>query len=143
MLKGIDPIVSPELLSVLARMGHGDVIAVVDRNFPAHAHGREVVAAHGVSTTRLAEALFALLPVDTFIAQPIARMQMVDDPDAYPEVQRAFTALAEAAEGRAIDVEPVERFAFYERTRTAFAVVQTSEDRPYGCFLVTTGVVTG
>lgn len=142
MLKGIDPIVSPELLSAIARMGHGDTIAVVDRNFPAYASGKEVIAAHGASTTRLAEALFALLPIDTFVDAPIARMQVVDDPGAYPEVQRAFLAAAEAAEGRTIEVEPVERFAFYRRAREAFAVVHTSDDRPYGCFLVTKGVIT-
>ncbi|QXT62619.1 RbsD/FucU family protein [Tessaracoccus palaemonis] len=141
MLKGIDPIVTPELLSVLARMGHGDTLAVVDRNYPAHSTGLEVVAMPGVDTTRLAAALFALLPVDTFIETPLARMLPVDDPDGELPVQVEFIAAAEQAEGRSIRAEGVERMDFYARARRAFAVVATSEDRPYGCFLVTKGVV--
>ena len=141
MLKGIDPIITPDLLAVIARMGHGDVLAVVDRNFPAYAGEAPVVPVSGAGTTRVAEALFSLFPVDTFIDEPIGRMMPVDAPGDVPDVQTEFVAAAESAEGRRIGVEGIERFDFYDRARLAFATVHTSEDRPYGCFLVTKGVV--
>lgn len=141
MLKGIDPVVTPDMLSAIARMGHGDVLAVVDRNFPAHAGVGPVIPIAGAGTGRLAEALFSLFPVDTFVDEPIGRMMPVDAPDDVPEVQRELVAAAEAAEGRGITVEGIERFAFYARARTAFATIQTTEERPYGCFLITKGVI--
>ena len=141
MLKGIDPVVSPELLHVLAQMGHGDVVALVDRNFPAVSTARRLVRLDGCDLPRAAQAVLSLLPVDTFVEQPVAAMAMVDTPDVVPEVQQEVFALVDAAEGRSVGVERVERFAFYARAREAFAVVTTSEDRPYGCVLLTKGVI--
>lgn len=141
MLKGIDPVVTPELLHVLASMGHGDEIVLVDRNFPAVSVGRRVVRLDGCDLPRAAQAVLSLLPVDTFVERPVAAMAMVDTPDVVPEVQKDVFELVEAAEGRAVGVERVERFAFYERARQAFAVVTTSEDRPYGCVVLVKGVV--
>ncbi|MCS4277203.1 L-fucose mutarotase [Mycetocola sp. BIGb0189] len=141
MLKGIDPLLSADLLYAIARMGHGDVLAVVDRNYPAHAAGAEVITLPGIDVTRLAKALFTVFPVDTFIPTPIGRMEVVGEPEEIPEVQRELFAAAEAAEGRAIGIESIERFEFYVRARSAFAVIATTDDRPYGCFLITKGVV--
>jgi L-fucose mutarotase len=141
VLKTIDPLISPELLAAIARMGHGDVIAIVDRNYPAYAAGAPVVRADGSDTTEIARALFTLLPVDTFVEQPIARMLVVDAPDSTPPVHADFVAAAEAAEGRVIGVEGVERHDFYARARQASVVVATGETRGYGCFLVAKGVI--
>jgi L-fucose mutarotase len=142
MLKNIDPLLSPELIFALARMGHGELIAIVDRNFPACAAGAPVVRADATDTTTMARAVFSLMPIDTFIERPIQRMLVVDDPDAVPAVHREFLTAAADAEGRTVSSEGVERFAFYDRVRQASVIVATGETRPYGCFLVTKGVVT-
>ena len=141
MLKGIDPVLTPELLHVLASMGHGDELVLVDRNFPAVSVGRRVVRLDGCDLPRAARAILSLFPVDTFVERPVAAMQMVDTPDVVPDVQQDVFALVDAAEGREVGVERVERFAFYERAKRAFAVVTTTEDRPYGCVVLTKGVV--
>lgn len=141
MLKGIDPVLTPELLHVLAQMGHGDELVLVDRNFPAVSVGRRVVRLDGCDLPRAATAILSLFPVDTFVERPVAAMAMVDTPDVVPEVQQDVFALVDAAEGRSVGVERVERFAFYERAKQAFAVVTTTEDRPYGCVVLTKGVV--
>jgi L-fucose mutarotase len=141
VLKGIPEIIDPELLFLLASLGHGDELAIVDRNYPAESTGQRVVYLRGVDVIQAAEAIFRLLPIDTFVQEPILRMQVVDQPDEVPEVQQAFMQEAVRAEGRSIAVGSLPRFEFYERARDAFAVVATSESRPYGCFLVTTGVV--
>ena len=141
MLKGVDPLLAPDLLHVLARMGHGDEIALVDRNFPAASVGRQVVRLDGCDLPTAARAILSVLPLDTFVEQPLAAMQVVGKPDEVPEVQQDVFSIAEQVEQRGIGVERVERFAFYERARSAFAVVATSEPRPYGCVLLIKGVI--
>lgn len=143
MLKNIHPLLSPDLLAALARMGHGDTIAIVDRNYPAYAAGPLVVRADGSDTTEIAEAILTVLPIDTFIDHPVARMQMVGDSERVPEVQSDFLAVAEAAESRSLSFETIERFAFYERARSATVIIATGERRSYGCFIVTKGVIGG
>ena len=141
MLKGIPEIVDPELLYVLACLGHGDELAIVDRNYPADSTGQRVVYLRGVDVTTAAEAILSLVPVDTFVDEPVVRMQVVGAPEEIPDVQREFAEIVSASAGREVRVGSLERFAFYERVRSAYAVVATSESRPYGCFLLTTGVV--
>ena len=141
MLKGIDPLLSPELLYALAQMGHGDTIAIVDRNFPAHSLNERVIRLDGVDVVSVGRAVLGLLPLDTFIPEPVARMQVVGDPESRLPVQTQFLAAAAEAAGRALGVEALERHAFYARARAAFAVVATGEDRPYGCFILTKGVL--
>ncbi|MFE2180458.1 RbsD/FucU family protein [Streptomyces sp. NPDC059455] len=141
MLKGLDPLLTPDLLYTLARMGHGDTIAIVDRNFPAHSVNDRVIRLDGTDVVSAGRAVLGLLPLDTFIPEPIARMEVVGDATAEPPVQTDFIAAAEEASGRPVAVETVERHAFYARARSAFAVVITGEDRPYGCFLLTKGVL--
>ena len=141
MLKGLDPLLTPDLLYVLAQMGHGDEVALVDCNIPAESVARRLVRLDGCDLATAAKAMLSVLPLDTFAARPLAAMNVVDDPGAVPEVQQEIHAIARNAEGRDIDVERVERFAFYERARRAFAVVATSEARPYGCVLFVKGVI--
>lgn len=141
MLKGIDPLLPPDLLHVLALMGHGDVLALVDSNYPSASTNDRVIRMDGHTLLPVATAILTLFPIDTFIDTPLAGMAPVDDPDAVPEVQAEVFAAAENAEGRRIGVERVERFEFYDRVRSAFAVVATTETRPYGCVLFTKGVL--
>ena len=142
MLKGLDPLLTPELLHVLAAMGHGDEVVLVDRNYPAVSTAQRLVRLDGTDLPQAARAILSVLPLDTFIDRPIAAMAVVGAPDEVPEVQREVFDLARQAEGRGeIGVERVERFAFYERARAAFAVVTTSEARPYGCVTFVKGVI--
>lgn len=141
MLKGLDPLLSPDLLHVLAQMGHGDQIALVDRNFPAASTARRLVRLDGCDLSAAVRAVLSVLPLDTFVEHPIAAMDVVDRPGVVPEVQQEVFSLARSVEDRDIDIERVERFAFYERARQAFAVVATSEARPYGCVILTKGVI--
>ena len=141
MLKGLDPLLTPDLLHVLAAMGHGDELVLTDRNYPAVSTGRRVVRLDGCDLPQAARAVLTVLPLDTFIERPVAGMEPVDAPGTVPDVQREVLSLAEEAEGRSIGYEPVERFAFYERARAAFAVVTTTEARPYGCVVLVKGVV--
>jgi L-fucose mutarotase len=141
MLKGICPLLSAELLHALAAMGHGDEIAVVDRNFPAASTNHRVVTLFGPDVVSVGEAICSLFPLDTFVESPLHRMEVVDKPNEIPEVQRIFHNICEKAEGRTIAMGSLDREEFYERTRLAFAVVATTEARPYGCFLLTKGVI--
>lgn len=141
MLKGLNPLLTPELLHTLAEMGHGDTIAIVDRNFPAYAYNNRVINLAGCNVVDASEAIFSLLPLDNFVPTPIARMEVVGDPDAIPDVQAEFIRAATQSAGRPLAAEPIERHSFYTRTRDAFAVAITGETRPYGCFLARKGVL--
>jgi L-fucose mutarotase len=141
MLKGLDPLLSADLLHVLRAMGHGDELVIVDANFPAASTGRRVVCMDGVSATRTLEAVLSVMPLDDFVDEPCARMQVVDDPDAVPEICREFQAIIDRAEGSRFQLGKIERFAFYERARHAFALVQTGETRLYGNVLLKMGVI--
>ena len=141
MLKGLDPLLNADLLYALAAMGHGDEVALVDRNFPAASTARRLVAVTGVGVSQAALAILSLLPLDTFVDHPVTRMEVVGHPDEVPEVQQEVFALCRRAEGRPLQVASLPREDFYERARRAFAVVATSEPRPYGCFLLTKGVI--
>jgi len=143
MLKNIDPLLNADLLHVLAAMGHGDDLALVDRNFPATAHARRLIRLDGADVVAIGRAVLSVFPLDSFVTHPVLRMQMVGKPDEVPPVQQDFQKIVDAAEGRASPMGGLERFAFYEATRQAFAVIATGESRPYGCFLLKKGVIFG
>ena len=147
LLKGIDPILTADLLHVLRSAGHGDVIAVVDCNFPAvecatKTTTGQVVVLAGVDCPDAIDAIGSVLPIDLFIDEPLRHIcpsPGLELPPAGTEV--LFDAKAAMAEHCGATWAPVDRMAFYEETRKAFAIVQTAERRPYGCFLLTKGVV--
>jgi L-fucose mutarotase len=141
MLKGIPPLLSPELLSLIAEMGHGDELVLADANFPAVAIARRLVRADGHGAAAVLEAILQLVPLDGFVEQPAAVMQRVDRPDQPAPIWAEFQRLLDGAEGRHIGVERVERFAFYERARKAFGVVATGETALYGNLIIKKGVI--
>jgi L-fucose mutarotase len=145
MLKGIDPRLDADLLGTLRAMGHGDLLAVVDANFPAASVARGTTLGAplrmGVSAPEAVAAILSVLPLDTFVEDFALRMEVVGDPDALPPVQAEVQTAIDAAEGRARPMTGVERFAFYEEARGGFAIVQTAERRFYGCFLLRKGVI--
>lgn len=139
MLKGIPSLLVPELLRALAEMGHGDVLAVVDRNFPAYAGARQVVELPAVDATTALEAILSLLPVDQH-QSPAAWHMLTDDGESGPAAGE-FGALLDRVEDRQVPCEGLPRPAFYPRAAEAFCTVRTGDDRPYACFLIAKGVV--
>jgi L-fucose mutarotase len=141
MLKNVPAILSPDLLHVLASMGHGDELVLADGNFPAESQARRCVRADGHSVPALLEAILGLLPLDTFVDRPAFVMQPVDDPPTEPPIWADFQRILDAGEGRPVPLGRIERFAFYERARQAFAIVATSETALYGNLILKKGVV--
>lgn len=141
MLKGIDPVLGPELLKIVRAMGHGDEIAVVDANFPAETNAQRLVRMEGVTATRTLTALVSVLPLDTYADCPVYTMQVVGDPDAEPEIVREFHNIINVGSGTGITFGALERFDFYTRVSTAFAVVTTGEQRLYGNIILKKGVI--
>jgi L-fucose mutarotase len=142
MLKNIDPVLTPELLSTLRAMGHGDELAIVDANYPAVSSGRPVIRADGVATaTRALEAVLSLMPLDEFVPCAAFHMQVVNDPAAQLPIFAEFRAALQSYEPKIARLEGIERFAFYERVRGCFAVVVTGERRLYGNLILKKGIV--
>jgi len=139
MLRGIDPLLSPELLHALASMGHGDMIAIVDANFPATALARHLVVLPGTNATQALSAVLSLLPIDDFVPAPAAVMRVVGDAHETPEAVRDFIAIL--AEHDVAEPVSLDRHAFYRAAEAAFAVVHTGERRLYGNILLTKGVI--
>jgi L-fucose mutarotase len=146
MLKGMDRAISAELLMVLMSMGHGDDLLICDVNHPAATiakdttHGRLVNMA-GCDLPRAAEAILSLMPLDTFVAAPVFRMQVVGDAARIMPVHERMQSVVDRAEGRAVQMEALERFDFYAAAKRAYAVIRTSDPGPYGCFIFRKGVI--
>lgn len=146
MLKGIDPALSADMLSVLMSMGHGDELLICDVNHPAATIAKQttygrVIDMVGCDLPRAAEAILSLMPLDTFVDAPVKRMLVVDDPERIMPVHERLQQVVDRVEGRRVEVEPLERFDFYAAARLAFAVVRTSDPGPYGCFILKKGVI--
>ncbi len=145
MLRGIDPRLSPELLYLLARMGHGDDLAIVDSNHPAETVAASTVTGTlvrlpGLGVDAVLEAVLSLFPLDDFTPDPVRFMQVVGRPDDKPEAVRAMEQVAYRA-GFGGPFHALERFAFYEAAKGAFAVVQCGERRLYGNVLIRMGAL--
>ncbi len=142
MLKGIDPLLGPELLHALAAMGHGDEIAIVDANFPAVSTARRLIRIEGAGAPAVLSAVLTLLPLDDAFTEMLAAvMAVVGDPGAIPPPVREFQAIIDGVAGKPVRLATLERHAFYHRAAAAFAVVATGERRFYGNILLTKGVV--
>lgn len=142
MLRHIDPLIHPDLLHVLARMGHGDEIVITDANFPSAAMathsalGRELHISCDV--VRALGAILSLFPLDEHQPDPVMTMQVVGSPEDIPETVAEALPLLVAA---GASPKAIERFAFYDRAKTAFAILRTADARPYGNFILRKGVI--
>lgn len=141
MLKGIDPLLSGDLLKALDDMGHGDQLLLVDRNYPAAASGKQVIRVGDAGVLRAAKAILSVFPLDSFIDYPLERMEVEDDPVKTTQLQDELLSLAETSEGRNLTYGVIPRQEFYGRAKQAYAVVHTLEDQPYGCFILHKGVI--
>ena len=145
MLKGVDSLLSPELLKVLCEMGHGDEVVVADANFTAETlgHGKKLIRLPGISLHRACQAVLSVFPLDAAVTQPVAYMKVCDTPARYTSAlqQSVIGLLAETGSAAPAQCEAVERFAFYERVKNAYAIVQTGEMQPYANFIFKKGVI--
>jgi L-fucose mutarotase len=146
LLKGIDHRLNADVLGCLRAMGHGDMLIVSDSNFPADAIARATVTGRllrmeNLTAAQAAQAILSVLPLDTFVDDFAGRMQVGDQPDEVPPVQLEVQLEVDRAEGRPRPLMPIERFAFYDLARSAYAVIQTGERRFYGCFMFRKGVI--
>ena len=141
MLKGLDPVLTGELLKVLDEMGHADKLLLVDRNYPAFASGRPVIQLGEITQKRAAEAILSVFPLDTYVDHPLERMEVNDDASIVTEVQEEVLEVARRNHEKPLDFLVVPRLEFYVRAESAFAIVRTLETRPYGCFILQKGVV--
>lgn len=146
MLKGLSPLLNADVLYVLKSMGHGDYIVLSDLNFPSESVAQQTVYGsllrmENTTSAQAAEAILSLMPLDTFIDNAAQRMEVVGDPNEIPVVQQEVQAAIDKAEGRHWPLVGVERYAFYDFAKKAYAVVQTGERRFYGCFILTKGVI--
>ena len=144
-LKRIPRVLSPELLYVLARMGHGDTLVFGDANFPSASiskSGPELINASGLSIPILLEATLQLFPLDTYITNPVGVMQVVPgDEGLKPPVWDEYKKIVSRSEGKDINLEMIERFEFYKRAKNAFAVIATGEQALYGNVIIAKGTI--
>jgi L-fucose mutarotase len=140
MLKGIPPILNPELLQVMRAMGHGDELALVDANYPGESAGPPVIRLDGVEMNDLLDAILTLMPLDTYVDDQAFAMEFVGDPNRREQTHKDFDALIKKHEPE-MKLSYLERFAFYERVKGAFAIVQTGERRLYGNVLLKKGII--
>ena len=140
MLKGISPLFSPELLATIYRMGHGDEIILADAHFPGESLGPMVVRADGLAIPPLLEAILPLFELDSYDDAPAMMMDVVpgDTPD--PAVEADYRAVIDTLQPGTPAIHKIERFAFYERAKTAFAIVMTGDTRKYANLILKKGV---
>ena len=146
MLKGIDNRLNADVLYALRAMGHGDVLIISDTNFPADSIARDttlgqLLRMENLTAAEAAEAVLSVFPLDTFVDDFAGRMEIVGSPDEVAPVQSEVQAAIDAAEGSHRPMIGIERFAFYDMAREAYAVIQTGERRFYGCFMFRKGVI--
>lgn len=140
MLKNIPSIISPELLKILHEMGHSDEIVIGDGNFPAASNAKRLVRADGHGVPELLDALLQLFPLDTYVEAPVMLMQVTPGDDVDPVIWKEYRKIVDKHQDD-VKFEEIERFAFYERARDAYAIVATGEGALYANVILKKGVV--
>lgn len=144
MLKGIPPIISPELLKALAEMGHGDSLVIADGNFPAESVGKSsiVIRADGHGVPEILDAVLSLIPLDSYVEKPVALMEVVPgDTCGTPEIWNTYRDILKKHEPDNCGIEMTERFAFYEKAKSAYLIIATGETAIYANVMLQKGVV--
>jgi len=140
MLKNIPSIISPELLKILHEMGHSDEIVIGDGNFPAASNAKRLVRADGHGVPELLDAILQLFPLDTYVEAPVMLMQVTPGDDVDPVIWKEYRKIVDKHQDN-VNFEEIERFAFYERARNAYAIVATGEGALYANVILKKGVV--
>ena len=142
MLKGIPNILPPDLLKILMEMGHGDEIVIADGNFPAASHAQRLVRCDGLGVPQLLDAVLLLLPLDTFVKHSAALMAVVPGDNYTPDIWPIYRKIAQKHVPAFSDFETMERYAFYERAKKAYAVVASGEMARYANIILKKGLIT-
>jgi L-fucose mutarotase len=143
MLKGISPLISPDLIKILMEMGHGDELVIADGNFPAASIAQRLVRADGLGCLPLLDAILSVFPLDQYVEKPVALMAVVPGDPYKPVIWEDYRKTLEKHQSALSEFDYVERFAFYERARKAYAVLATSELALYANIILKKGVVKG
>ena len=146
MLRNFDNRLTADVIQALRAMGHGDDLVIADTNFPSDSVARQTTLGRllrmdNLTAVEAAEAILSVMPLDSFVDHPAERMEMVGKPKEIPPVQAEVQKAIDKAEGKSWPMGSIERFAFYERAKTAYCVIVTGETRFYGCFIFKKGVV--
>lgn len=140
MLVGISPLLSPELLAMLCEMGHGDEVVLADAHFPGHSVNANVIRADGLKVADLLDAILPLFALDSYVESPVSMMAPVEGDELDPSVEASYRAAIDRHWPETPEIARVERFAFYEQSQEAFAVVMTGETAKYGNIILKKGV---
>jgi len=140
MLKGISPLISPQLLEVMARMGHGDELVLADAHFPGESLNKRIIRADGLRVADLLEAILPLFELDTYVSHPVIMMEPVVGDRLDPGVEGSYMKRIALTGASIPQVKRLDRYAFYERAKNAFAVVMTGETVKYGNIILIKGV---
>jgi L-fucose mutarotase len=140
MLKGLSPLLSPDLLSLLSRMGHGDEMILADAHFPGETFGKRVIRADGLKIDALLDAILPLFELDSYVETPLVMMAAVKGDTLDPRVEQAYRAAVDRHAPKTPPIARIDRFTFYDRARDAFAVVMTGDTAKYGNILLKKGV---
>lgn len=146
MLRNFDNRLNADVIRCLRAMGHGDDLVICDTNFPADSVARHTVSGEllrmdNLTAAESVEAILSVFPLDAFVDKPAERMEIMGKPGEIPPVQAEVQAAIDKAEGKSWPMGSIERFAFYERAKNAYAVIVTGETRFYGCFILKKGVI--
>ena len=146
MLRNFDNRLTADVIHALRAMGHGDDLVICDTNFPADSVARQtrlgkLLRMDNITAAEAAEAILSVMPLDSFVEHPAERMEIVGAPTEIPPVQAEVQKAIDKAEGKSWPMGSIERFAFYERAKTAYAVIVTGDTRFYGCFVFKKGVI--
>ena len=141
MLKNLSPLLSPELLKILCEMGHGDEIVLADGNFPAASHHDRVVRLDAHGGVEVLKAIMSVFPLDTYADANAILMEVVPGDNVETPIWAEYDAVLKAAEGDAVRTGHIERFAFYERAKKAYAVIATGEGALYANLILKKGVI--
>jgi len=141
MLKGIPGSISPDLMHALMNMGHGDEIVLADAHFPASSHSQRLIRADGLRLSTLLSSIMKFFPIDTFVEDHAVVMQVVDPKLDEPSIWDQFLQILSKSEGDWVSLTPIERFSFYNRSKSAYAVVATGETDFYANLILKKGVV--
>lgn len=141
MLKNVPPILSPELIKILMEMGHGDEIVIADSNFPCYTTNSRVIRMDGNGGNAVLEAIISLLPLDDYAEDNVFLMNVLEGDNVKTPIWDEYKKTLNLYEGEAVRIKFLERFAFYERAKTAYAVVATSEEALYANIILKKGVI--
>ena len=141
MLKNLSPLLTPELLKILCEMGHGDEIVIADGNFPAASLHDRVIRLDGHGGVEVLKAVMSVIPLDTYAESNAILMELVPGDDVETPIWEEYAAVLKDSEGDTVRMEHIERFAFYERAKKAYAVIATGENALYANLILKKGVI--